>query len=33
MNRMEEDEMVEEQPAIERYINSNIKQAVFLSVK
>jgi hypothetical protein len=31
MNRMEEDEITEEQPAIEKYINSNIKQAVLLS--
>jgi len=27
------DEITEEQPAIEKYINSNIKQAVLLSVK
>jgi hypothetical protein len=33
MFRMEEDEITEEQPAIEKYINSNIKRAVLLSVK
>jgi hypothetical protein len=32
MNRMEEEEITE-QPAIEKYINSNIKRAVYLSVK